>query len=262
MANPMDYSQGYSIGRHDESQVPCDEDLSQIPHDPSLIAFANNHAFNHMPQDGGLLQSFDRPGPQGDLEGRLGDVMLTYDTNPGVGVSLPMNLDTGSAFAFDVSTTYPATFTGFTPSLDHSQSRTFPPFLQSMPPTDQWIYQQSVPQIPADTYNTATNSTGSYEHSDFSRASSRSQVPVQRPIQEQHYPRYGQPASYRAPQPVAIQPKKPAFKGKLCRNLGLLLLFRTDPDPALQELNSRGSPRLRLARRSTPASTRTVASTF
>lgn len=214
------YSGNYSTGhRDDELQVPNDGDASQISHDPSLMGFANNYAFNAMlRQDGDLpLQSFDRPGPQGDLEGRLSNVMLTYDTDPSGGVSLPMDLDPSNAFAFDVPTTYPATSMGLAPSLDHSQLHNFSPFLQSLPQAGQYLQQPSVPQTHKDTYKTSTNSTGSFEDSDFSRASDRSRFPVQRPPQEQHYQQYGQPASYRAPQPVVIQPKKPvAIKSKLC----------------------------------------------
>jgi pre-rRNA-processing protein SRD1 len=240
MANPMDgFSLDYS-GSRDDSQVQRDGDTSQIPLDPSLMGFANNYAFNAMlPQDCDLpLQSFDRPGPPGDLEGRLSNVMLTYDTGPSGGVSLPMNLDAGSAFTFDAPTTYPAISLGLTPSLDHSQLHNFSPFLQSLPQAGQYLQQQSAPQARKDIYNTGnktgTNSTGSFEDSDFLRASGRSQ-PVQWPVQEQRYPQYGQPTPYRAAQPVAIKPKKPVIaKGKFPPGFWipwLLLSSWADADP-------------------------------
>jgi pre-rRNA-processing protein SRD1 len=229
------FSLDYSGSRRDDSQqVQRDGDTSQIPLDPSLMGFANNYAINAMlPQDDDLLlQSFDRPGHHGDLEGRLSNVMLTYDTGPSGGVSLPMNLDAGSAFTFDAPTTYPATSLGLTPSLDHSQFHNFSPFLQTLPQAGQYLQQQSAHQARNGIYNTGnktgTNSTGSFEDSDFLRASGRSQVPVQCPVQEQRYPQYGRPTPYRAPQPVAIKPKKPVIaKGKFPPGFWIpwLLLF-------------------------------------
>lgn len=214
MANPMGYSLDY---RRDE---PHDED-EQISHDPSLLNFANSYAFNPMlSQDGDMpLQSFDRTAPQSDLEGRLSNVMLTYDTDPSGGVSLPMNLDGVDAFAFEAPTTYPGTSMGLAPALEHSQLHSFSPFMQSMPQVtqaSQYIQQPSALQPRKDTYNTGSNSSGSLEESDLLRASDRSQVPVQPIAQDQRFQQHIQPAPYRPPQPVAIQPKRPVVKGKYC----------------------------------------------
>lgn len=254
----------YSAANRDDCQDPRD---GSLPHDPSLMGFSNNYAFSAMlPQDDLSLPSFDRPpGAQGDLEGRLSNVMLTsYDSVPNTGVSMPMNLDAGSAFAYDVPTTYPATSMGLAPSMDRQHLHSaFSPFPQSLPHASQYLEQPSVPQAREESFNTGPNSTGSYEDSDFSRASERSQARVPRPIQERPRPtQYGQPASYRAPQPVAIQPKKPvAVKGEFCaqRVDPLAVTHKTDASPTLQRIGHLGFQRPMLARQSTLASTQTVA---
>lgn len=229
MANSMNnYDLDYSAGR-DEYQDPRDNVQGRLhpslaSQDPSLMDFPNpgNYAFGAMlPQeDGDLpLQAFNRPrGGQGDLEGRLSSVMLAYDAVPS-SVSMPMNLDAGGAFAYDIPTTYPATSMGLAPAMDQQRhlQQTFPPFPQSLQQSNQYLQQPHAPtQTHNDPYNTGSNSTGSFEDSDFSRTSDPTQARPPRPIQErQRPPQYNQPASYRAPQPVAIQPKKPVvIKGK------------------------------------------------
>ncbi|KAJ6111637.1 White collar 1 protein [Penicillium sp. IBT 18751x] len=207
MANPMNFSMGY---RRDD-QARDEDENAQITHDPSLMNFGNSYAFNTLlPQNDDLsLPSFDRTGPQADLEGRLSNVMLTYDTDPSGGVSLPLSLDGVNAFAFDAPTTYPATSMGLAPALDHSHLHNFSPFMQSLPQAGQYLQQPNVLTTHKDTYKTGPNSTGSLEDTDFERAREPSQASAQRTTQEQHFPQYTQQAPYRAPQPVAIQPKKP-----------------------------------------------------
>lgn len=222
MANPLNgFDLNYPANDRDDSQDARDGVLqpSLSSHDPALMDFPNSYAFGAMlPDETDLpLQSFNRPDQQqGDLEGRLSSVMLTYDSIPSTVVSMPMSLDPASAFAYDVPTSYPATSLGLAAQLDQSQLHpSFSPFAQSMPPTGQYLQQQSAPQARKDSYNTASASTGSFEGSDFSRASDRSQVHASRA--NQRFQQYGQSASYRAPQPVAIQPKRPVtVKGELC----------------------------------------------
>src|SRR3954466_10902827 len=108
MANSMNFNLDYGP---DESQ---DSGGSQPLHDPSYMAFpahVDNYAFSAMlPQDVNLpVQSFERP-PQ-DLEGRMSNVMLAYDSMPNP-VSMPTNLDPNSAYAYSIPTTYPATSMG------------------------------------------------------------------------------------------------------------------------------------------------------
>lgn len=198
---------------------------SSLPNNgPTLIDFSNGYDFSSMlsADDELPLQSFDRSGQQqGDLEGRLSNVMLTYDSMPSTGASMPMSMDANSAFAFDGPSSYPATTMGLVTQLDQPQLQpTFPPFTQPLPLANQYMQQQDAPQSHKGTYNNNNNytagSTGSYDDSDFSRASDRSQVPMSGP--SQRFSQYGQPASsFRSSQPVAIQPKKPvAVKGE-CR---------------------------------------------
>ncbi|KAJ5965963.1 White collar 1 protein [Penicillium waksmanii] len=238
MANPMNnYSLDFSTGR-DESEDPRDSvpghlHPSLTSGDPALMAFPNpgNYAFGAVlpEEDDELpLQAFNRPhGPQGDLEGRLSNVMLAYDSIPST-VSMPMNLDASGAFAYDIPTTYPATTMGLAPSMDQQRQlqQVYPPFPQPVPQSNQYLQQQQqqppAPSTRNDLYNsttTATNSTGSFDDSDFSRGSDPSQARQPRPLQDsQRYPQYNQPtqpaqpaqpAPYRASQPVAIQPKQP-----------------------------------------------------
>ena len=233
----LEYS---AAARDDDSQDARDAHLqsSLSTHDPSIMGYPSSHVANYpftdmLPQDfDQTLQSFDQtPRAQGDLEGRLSNVMLTYDA-PTTGVSMAMGLDSGAAYAYDIPTTYPATTMGLVPSMDDSQLQSSYPFHQSMSQGGQYLSQQQ--QAPAtqastqrDPYNshatnTTTNSTETFEDSDFSRASDRSQqLSLQRPVQESQR-MYGQaqqaaPAPYRPSQPVAIQPKKSiaAVKGEL-----------------------------------------------
>lgn len=215
MANSMNgFDLDYSATNRDD-----EEDVRDGVLQSSLMDFPGSYAFSAMlPHDGDLnLPSFDRPGQQqGDLEGRLPNVMLTYDSIPSTGVSMPMSLDASNAFAFDVPTSYPSTTMGLSARLDQPQlQNVFSPFAQSMDPSGQYLQQPSAPQSRKDAYNTATGSSGSYEDSDFSRTSDRSQMSMSRP--SQRFPQYGQQSSYRSLQPVAIQPKKPAaVKGEFC----------------------------------------------
>lgn len=225
----------YSAGR-DDSQDSGDRIRPHLPpslssHDASLMGFPHsqvgNYAFSAMvPPEGDLsLQAFDRPsGPQGDLEGRLSNVMLAYESGPNPGVTMPVNLDAGNTFAYDVPTTYPTTSMGLVPPMGQNQIHpAFSPFSQSFLPAGQYLQQPpSAPPPPLphkEPYPTSTNSTGSFEDSDFSRPSEASQVRgKQRPTQErQRPPPYGPSTSYRPQQPVAIQPKKPVVvvKGEL-----------------------------------------------
>lgn len=233
MANPMDgFDLDYSDTNRNDAEDICDGVLqpSLSSHDPALMDFPNSFAFSAMlPHEGDLnMQSFDRSDQQqGHLEGRLSNVMLTYDSIPSTGVSMPMSLDAGNAFAFDVPTSYPTTTMGLPTQLDQSQlQNVFSPFAQSMAPTSQYLQQPSASQSRRDTYNNGTGSTGSYEDSDFSRASDRSQMPMSRP--SQRFPQYGQASSNRSLQPVAIQPKKPAaVKGEFfCSISDVIVLHR------------------------------------
>ncbi|KAJ6009765.1 hypothetical protein N7499_004835 [Penicillium canescens] len=215
MANSMDFNLDYGP---DESQ---DSGGSQ-PLDPSYMAFpthVGNYAFSAMlPQDANLpVQSFERP-PQ-DLEGRMSNVMLTYDSMPNP-VSMPTSLDPNSAYTYSIPTTYPATSMGLT-QLEQSQFQpAYQSFPQSMPVS---YYPQTHSQLPQphpqaaplarkEPHDTSTDATANFDDPDFSgQMSDRSQLQMQpRPHRPPPQERRLQPASpYRASQPVAIQPKKP-----------------------------------------------------
>lgn len=238
MANPMNnFDLEYT--RDDDSPDAREGVPSHLPSslsDPSLMGYPNSHVASYpfadmLPQDfDSTLQSFDQnPRAQGELEGRLSNVMLAYDA-PTTGVSMTMGLDSSGAFAFDIPTTYPATTMSLVPSMDDSRLQSALSFHQSMSQAGYMSQQQAPPpqQARRDAYNghatnTTTTSTETFEDSDFSRASDRSQQLNLRPVQEsQRFPPYGQtqqtgPAPYRGSQPVAIQPKKPmaTVKGEL-----------------------------------------------
>lgn len=212
----------YSTTNCDDSDDVRDGVLqsSLSAHDPALMDFPSSYSFSHMlPHEGDLnLQSFDHPGQQqGDLDGRVSNVMLTYDSMPSTGVSMPMTLDAGNAFDYQVPTSYPATTMSLTTLLDQPQLHSvFSPFAQSMGAAGQYLQQPGTSQTYEDNYNTTTGSSGGYEDSDFSRPSDRSQMPMSRP--SQRFPPYGQSSSSSSGSlhPVAIQPKRPAaVKGEL-----------------------------------------------
>jgi pre-rRNA-processing protein SRD1 len=242
MANPMNnFDLEYSAATRDDDSPDAQEGvpshLRSSLSDPSLMGYPNSHVASYpfadmLPQDfDSTLQSFDQnPRAQGELEGRLSNVMLAYDA-PTTGVSMTLGLDSSGAFAFDIPTTYPATTMSLVPSMDDSQLQSTFSFHQSMSQAGQYMPQQQAPplqQARRDPYNghatnTTTTSTETFEDSDFSRASDRSQQLNLRPVQEsQQFPSYGQTqptglAPYRGTQPVAIQPKKPiaTVKGEL-----------------------------------------------
>jgi pre-rRNA-processing protein SRD1 len=234
----------YSAATRDNDSPDAREGVpSHLPSslsDPSLMAYANSQVTttypfaDMLPQDfDQTLQSFDQiPRAQGELEGRLSNVMLAYDA-PTSGVSMTMGFDSSGAFAYDIPTTYPASTMSLIPSLDDSQLQSAFSFHQSVSQAGQYMSQQQQPPPPQqarrDPYNgyatnATTTSTETFEDSGFSRASDRSQqLNLQPPVREsQRFPPYGQtqqtgPAPYRGSQPVAIQPKKPiaAVKGEL-----------------------------------------------
>jgi pre-rRNA-processing protein SRD1 len=225
MANSMNFNIDYD---RDDSG---DSGGSQPLHDPSYMTFPSqvgNYAFSAMlPQDANIpLQSFERP-PQ-DLEGRMSNVMLTYDTMPNT-VSMPTNLDPNNAFAYNIPATYPATTMGLTQMEQPQFQSAYQPFPPSMPVSFYPHAHSHVPQpqpqsaslARKEPYDTSTDSTANFEDSDFSgQTSDRSHVQMQQQPRPQRPPqeRRLQPAGpYRASQPVAIQPKKsvPA-KGTLC----------------------------------------------
>jgi pre-rRNA-processing protein SRD1 len=233
-----------------------------------------NYAFGAMlPQDANLpVQSFERP-PL-DLEGRMSNVMLAYDSMPNP-LSMPTNLDPNSAYAYSIPTTYPATSMGLTQMEQPQFQPPYQSFPQSMPVS---YYPQAHSQLPQpqpqpqpaplarkDPYDTSTDSTANFEDSDFSgQTSDRLQVQMQ-PRSQRPPPqeRRLQPAGpYRASQPVAIQPKKPVpAKGELCARYSsrwlwhrVLLTRRL----RLQVISRRGWKSPRLARPSIPVSTRVV----
>jgi pre-rRNA-processing protein SRD1 len=176
-------------------QYDDEQDPSSLPAE-SYLGFpgqVGNYAYGAMlPQDAALPpQNFERSQPP-DLEGRLSNVMLTY--NP-TGVSMPMNIDPTNAFAYDAQA-YPPTTMG----MPQFQSA-YAPFQPSVPG-----YAQPTPAR-KEPYDTSTDSTVNFEDSDFSaRNSDRSQVPPRAPRRVEKL----QPAP-RPSQPVAIQPKKPAL---------------------------------------------------
>jgi pre-rRNA-processing protein SRD1 len=210
----------------DESQ---DSGGSQ-PLNPSYMTFpthVGNYAFSTMlPQDANLpVQSFERP-PQ-NLEGRMSNVMLAYDSMPDP-VSMPTTLDPNSAYTYSIPTTYPATSMGLT-QLEQSQFQpAYQSFPQSMPVS---YYPQTHSQLPQphpqpaplarkEPHDTSADATANFDEPDFSgQMNDRSQLQMQpRPHRPPPQERRLQPASpYRASQPVAIQPKKPVpAKGELC----------------------------------------------
>lgn len=238
MANPMNsFDLEYSAAARDDKCPEARDGVSShlesslSSHDPSLMGCPNSYTFSDMiPQDfDQTLQSFDQTSRvQGDLEGRLSNVMLAYDA-PTPGVSMAMGFDSGGAFAYDIPMTYPAATMGLVPSMDDSQLQSTFSFQQSLSQAGQYLSQQQQVTPQRNTYNshatnTMTNSIDNFEDSDFSMASDRSQqLTLHRPVPEsQQFPPYGQvqqtaPAPYRPSQPVAIQPKKPitAVKGEL-----------------------------------------------
>lgn len=184
-------------------------------HDPSSYMAFDSFAFTTMSQgDDVPLQNYGRPtAPQPDLEGRLSNVMLAYDPIPSSGVSIPVNLDASNAFAYDVPATYPTTSMGIAPQMDQSQFHpTFSPYPQTLPQQIGQYTQHPDPNA-KEPYTANNDSSGSFEDSSFSRASDQSQKPVPAAQQTRERTRPLQAsdssASYRAPQPVAIQPKKP-----------------------------------------------------
>ncbi|KAJ5780909.1 hypothetical protein N7457_006069 [Penicillium paradoxum] len=185
---------------YDESQEP--------PPDPSYMTFPHNYGFGAMlPQDADLpLQNFDR---QPGLEGRMSNVMLTYEGIPTSGVSMPVSLDPTNAFAYNA--TYSTM--GVPPQMDHSQFQSTYPYSSSMSIPR---YSQHAPPVRKEPYDTSTESTANFEDSDFSgrmsdRSYAQTQAPAQPPAPAPPPERRLQPASqpYRPLQPVPIQPKKP-----------------------------------------------------
>ncbi|KAJ5114627.1 White collar 1 protein [Penicillium alfredii] len=185
------------------AHIPPPLTSQESPYMGFATPHVGNYAFNMLPEGSLPLQNFDRPEPQPDLEGRMSNVMLAYD-------SMPMNLDASNAFAYDGSATYPATSMGITSQIDPAQFHpTYPSFPQSMP-INQYPQQTGVPPGLKELYTTGTNSTNSFEDSDFSRASDPSQVkPHAARFQGRQGLQQTAPAAPRAPQPVPIQPKKP-----------------------------------------------------
>ncbi|KAJ5537963.1 White collar 1 protein [Penicillium frequentans] len=195
----------------EEGGVSLPQSLSQDP----LMAFPNpsgNYGYGAMlSQDANIpLNAYGRPGPQGDLEGRLSNVMLAYDTtNPAMQMSLDPN-----AFNY-VPTTYPATSMGLAPIDQPQLHPSYSPF-QPLPPHPQYLpspppqqhpqaqqqqIQQLQPQQPPNVlprnepYNSAGTNSSDPELSKSAYDS----------------PPYGQ-STLRPLQPLAIQPKKPVQK--------------------------------------------------
>ncbi|KAJ5726446.1 uncharacterized protein N7483_007803 [Penicillium malachiteum] len=216
----------YPPTSQDDSQdggVSLPPSLSQ----DAMIGFPNtvgNFGFtgSMLPQDGGIsLHGFEPPATQNELEGRLNNVILAYDTSNQA--SLQMGLDP-NGFSY-VPTTYPATSLGMSP-IDQTQLQASYPDFNTLPPQAQTRYLQqpqpqqqqqppqahNVPALRQDPYTT-TNSTGSFEDSDFSRTSDRSKASTisSRPPQDRARPRQPPYAPPFRHQPVAIQPKKPAL---------------------------------------------------
>ncbi|KAJ5624675.1 hypothetical protein N7510_000984 [Penicillium lagena] len=210
--NSFDYT------NRDEESLP--------PQDQSYLGFNDNYAFGGIMPEQGL--------PPADLEGRLSNVMLTYDSMPSTGVSMPMSMDAGNSFAYD---SYPNTTAGMPPQLDQAQLLpTFTPFSQGIQPqTSQYTLQPGAagpPQRRNEPYNDGNNSSGSnLEDSDFSRSSDRSQGQPHASYRsqqgrQQRTLQSHSSAPYRPLQPVAIQPKKPhAIKDRKAE----------DPSPGLEK---------------------------
>lgn len=210
----------------EEGGVSLAQSLSQDP----LMVFPNtsgNYGYGAMlSQDANIpLNAYGHPGPQGDLEGRLSNVMLAYDsTNPAMQMGLDPN-----AFNY-VPTTYPATSMGLAPIDQPQLHPSYSPF-QPLPPHSQYLpppppqqpqqlpHQQpqpqaqqqqppSVPPPPNETYNgVGTHSSGSFGGSNFSRTSDQSQVRPRTVQERQRQPPYVQ-STLRPLQPLAMQPKK------------------------------------------------------
>lgn len=205
-----------------------DDEQGSHPQYPSYTTFSNqgNYAFSAMlPQNADLpLQNFARSQPS-DLEEPRSNAMLTYDGLSTSGISMPMSMNATNAYTYNIPTTYSATTMGMPPQMDHSQFQsTYPAFPPSMTIPH---YPQPAPPACNELYDTTIDSTANFEDSDFSGRTSdwshaQAQVQVQR-AQRQPLGRRlpaGQP--YRAPQPVAIKPKKlVATKGELCLCLAL-----------------------------------------
>lgn len=213
--DPLDLQ--FSVSNPDDgqdSQTGGSRPLQQAPssaHHPSYLGF-DNYPFTMMPQGDGLqLQSFGRPTAPPDLEGQMSNVMLAYNPNSSTGASMPVNLDASNAFAYDEATSM-GVASQIVQSQFHPAFSTFPP---TMPQHIAQYAQHSAPGGPPpgrkEPYNTSDNSLGSLEGSDFSCASDRSQMPPRATQQTQDRLQASGPgASYHAPHPVAIQPKKPS----------------------------------------------------
>ncbi|KAJ5819708.1 hypothetical protein N7474_005299 [Penicillium riverlandense] len=205
----------FNYTNRDEESLP--------PQDQSYLGFNDNYGFGDIMPEQGL--------PPADLEGRLSNVMLTYDSMPSTGASMPVSMDAGHSFAY---CSYPDTTIGMPPQLDQAQLLPdFTPFSQGIQPqVGQYMLQPGAagpPQRRNELYNDGNNSSGSnLDDSDFSRSSDRSQAQPHtshRALQARQA-RPLQPSSsapYRPLQPVAIQPKKPpAVKAE-------------DPSPGLEK---------------------------
>ncbi|KAJ5116461.1 White collar 1 protein [Penicillium angulare] len=244
MADMNHFSLDFSNPSRDEDAqhggVSLPPSLSQDP----LMSFnpnVGNYGFDPLmsSQGAGLsMHNFDRhPGQNGELENRLTNVMLAAPYDPTT--NMPMSLEAANDFPY-APTSYPTTSMGLTP-MDQTQLHpSFSPF-QSLPPQAQYLQPQ--PQQPQQQsqprhappphqgpFNTSSNSTASFEDSDFSRKSDQSQVRGPRVVQERARPRqppYAPPSTYRS-QPVAIQPKRPAMIKRQSPGL-------TTPDAAKSE---------------------------
>lgn len=207
----MSSGNNFDYTNRDEEPLP--------PQDQPYLGFNDNYGFGGIMPEQGL--------PPADLEGRLSNVMLTYDSMPSTAVSMPMSMDAGHSLAYD---SYPNTTIGMPSQLDQAQLLpAFTPFSQEIQSqVGQYTLQPGAagsPQRRNELYNDGNNSSGSnLEDSDFSRSSGRSQAQphTYHRAQQGRQPRTVQPyssASYRPLQPVAIQPKKPpAIKGEECIN--------------------------------------------
>ncbi|KAJ6115097.1 White collar 1 protein [Penicillium sp. IBT 16267x] len=207
----------------EEGGVSLPEFLSQDP----LMVFpdsSGNYGYATMlSQDANMsLNAYGPSDPPVNLEGRLSNVMLAYDTaNPAMQMGLDPN-----AINY-VPTTYPATSMGLAPIDQPQLQPSFSPF-QPLPPHPQFLqqppppqqhqqpqqqqHQQQPPSVPPprnELYNNAgTNSSGSFGDSDFSRASDKSQAGPRTVQERARQPAYVAP-TLRPLQPLAIQPKKP-----------------------------------------------------
>ncbi|XHG09217.1 hypothetical protein AWENTII_012293 [Aspergillus wentii] len=159
----------------------------------------------------------------GDPQARMVSDVMSYDPLSGVGTSMPMGMDAGNAFAYQVSSAYPPSTTA---GLEHNLHRRQHTSIQSQTLSlDHSTYSNLPAQPPfQDTYWPPHHTPHGFTiHSETANKPSSSEythsVPPQnqggmqrQPQDPQSFPQsYASAPSQRSLQPRAIQPKRPSL---------------------------------------------------